>query len=139
MSPRVFVYRGDMVESRHRVTFAVANASGESLYARGKDRSAGLSTLGDQDAAGHSSGRNAVLPMAFELTPAELALACASHGGEPRHADAVHVLAWNGSAFTADDLECGAHAPSHAALGPKGTLGRVAPAQQLLGQACRAC
>ncbi|MGI9489272.1 MAG: asparaginase [Geminicoccaceae bacterium] len=49
---------------------------------------------------------------AFSLTQAELAVACASHGGEPRHAEAV--AGWlSRLGLSADDLECGAHAPSH--------------------------
>lgn len=47
---------------------------------------------------------------AFGVTPAELALACASHGGEPMHTEAV--AAWL-QRLGLDDtaLECGAHAP----------------------------
>ena len=34
--PRILVYRGDTIESRHRVSFAIANAAGEIVQARGK-------------------------------------------------------------------------------------------------------
>jgi len=46
----------------------------------------------------------------FELTDSDLALACASHGGLPEHAErAASLLARGG--FTVDDLLCGAHPP----------------------------
>lgn len=46
------------------------------------------------------------------LSDAELALACASHGGEPRHAEtAAAMLAKVGQTLTC--LECGAHWPTY--------------------------
>jgi len=110
--PRVFVYRGDVVESRHRISIAVADAAGKIIDARGKidrpvfPRSAvkmlQAIPLVETGAADHVG-----------LTPAELALACASHGGEPRHVDAV--ASWlQRMDLSADDLECGSHPPSHA-------------------------
>jgi L-asparaginase II len=46
----------------------------------------------------------------FGLSPADLALICASHGGTPEHAErAASLLARGG--FTAADLLCGAHPP----------------------------
>ena len=110
--PRVLVYRGGVVESRHRVSFAVSDASGEIIAARGKTdrpvfpRSAikmlQAIPLVESDAADQ-----------FHLTPQELALACASHGGEPRHVDAV--ASWlQRLGLSESDLECGTHLPSHA-------------------------
>ncbi len=110
--PRVFVYRGGTVESRHRISFAIADASGEIVHARGKV---------DRPVFPRSAIKMLqAIPLVetgaadiFDLTPAELALACASHGGEPRHAEAVE--AWlKRLGLTSDDLECGAHPPSHA-------------------------
>ena len=48
----------------------------------------------------------------FHLTPADLALICASHGGEPRHVrGAARLLARGG--FSPRDLVCGPHLPMH--------------------------
>lgn len=110
--PRVLVYRGDAVESRHRVSFAVADAAGEIVHARG---------IIDRPVFPRSAIKMLqAIPLVetgaaerFGLTAPELALASASHNGEPRHADAV--AAWlRRLGFASDDLECGAHPPSHA-------------------------
>jgi L-asparaginase II len=79
----VHVTRGGIVESRHRGSFAVADAGGGSVVALG-------------DIAGPIFPRSAIkafqaLPMVeiaadrFGFTDAEIALACASHSGEPEH------------------------------------------------------
>jgi L-asparaginase II len=107
----VHVLRGGMVESMHRGALAVVDADGALRLA-----------LGDIDrpvfARSAVKGLQA-LPLvasgaadAFGLTDEELALACASHGGEPRHADtAARMLAKAG--LDASALECGTHWPSH--------------------------
>jgi L-asparaginase II len=46
----------------------------------------------------------------FSLTPADLALICASHGGTPEHTARAASLLTRGG-FTVDDLLCGAHPP----------------------------
>lgn len=111
MSPPVIVdvWRGSSVESRHEVDIAVV----------GRD--------------GHRSGwgvpsrlvmaRSALKPIQalplvttgaadrFGLSDAHLALACASHGGEPAHVEVVgQWLSVIGGRI--DDLECGSHLPS---------------------------
>ncbi|WP_457324523.1 asparaginase [Roseateles sp. P5_E11] len=104
------VLRGSTVESRHAGALAIVDASG-----------AVHTALGDIDRP--IFPRSAVkllqaLPLvasggaeAFSLTDAELALACASHSGEPEHvATAAGVLAKLG--LTADALECGTQWPS---------------------------
>lgn len=49
---------------------------------------------------------------AFDLADEHLALACASHNGEPRHVDVVGE--WLGRlGYDAETLECGAHMPIH--------------------------
>lgn len=105
----VEVTRGGMVESRHRAAVAVVDADG-----------AVVRSWGDIERPVY--GRSAIKPLQaiplietgaadrFALSPAELALACASHNGEPRHVDAVG--AWlSRIGLTADDLECGSHLP----------------------------
>lgn len=103
--------RGGIVESFHRGAFAVADAAGAIVQAQGDidrpvfPRSAvkvlqalPLVASGAADALG--------------LDDAELALACASHGGEPVHArTAAAMLAKAG--LDAGALECGVHWPVH--------------------------
>jgi L-asparaginase II len=105
----VEVTRGALVESRHRGAVAVADAEGALVL-----------SLGDLDQPVFP--RSAVkalqvLPLVaeghadrFGLSEAEIALACASHSGEPAHAAAAAaILAKAGRG--PDCLECGAHWP----------------------------
>jgi L-asparaginase II len=107
----VHVTRGGLVESAHRGAIAVVDSDGALVL-----------SLGDADAAVFP--RSAVkalqaLPLLesgaaddLGLTPAEIALACASHGGEPAHvATAQSMLRKAGRDASA--LECGAHWPSY--------------------------
>jgi L-asparaginase II len=107
----VEVVRGALVESRHRGAVAVADAAGRPVF-----------TLGDAGRPVYP--RSAIkalqaLPLIesgaadrFGLGAAELALACASHGGEPGHvATATRMLAAAGLGPSA--LQCGAHWPIH--------------------------
>jgi L-asparaginase II len=103
--------RGGIVESAHCGAFAVVDAGG-ALH----------SAVGDIDRP--IFPRSAVkvlqaLPLVasgaaerWQLSDEELALACASHGGEPRHTQtAASMLAKAGVDVAA--LECGTHWPSH--------------------------
>jgi L-asparaginase II len=105
----VQAWRGAAVESFHRGAFAVVDASGSVVAA-----------VGDIERPVYPRSSIKVLqalPLVesgaaerFDLTDAELALACASHDGEPEHADtAASVLSKAGL----DDsvLECGTHWP----------------------------
>jgi len=107
----VEVLRGAVVESRHRGAVAVVDADGASVLA-----------LGDIDRPVFP--RSAVKALQalrlietgaadrYGLTDQELALACASHNGEPGHvATAQAMLARIGLDATA--LRCGAHPPMH--------------------------
>lgn len=106
----VEVTRGSLVESRHAGRAAVVDADGGLVLALG-------------DVEGLVFPRSAVkvmqaLPLiesgaadAYGFTDEMLALACASHGGEPGHADtAAAALARLGLDESA--LECGAHRPT---------------------------
>ena len=103
------VLRGPLVESRHRGAIAVADASGKIAFAVG-------------DVAAPVFPRSAI--KAFQALPLvesgaadrygfgdeELALACASHSGEPAHVAGVeHMLAAAGLDSSA--LRCGTHWP----------------------------
>jgi L-asparaginase II len=104
--------RAAHVESRHRGAMAVVDADGAAVLAVGDverlvyPRSA-VKAL--QALVLVESGA----PERYALTDAQLALACASHGGEPGHVDAaLGMLAAAG--LDAGSLECGAHWPMHA-------------------------
>ena len=105
----VEVTRGDVVESRHRVHAAVIGAD-DVLIAAARD--SGLVTMWRSCAKPFQ-----VLPFlasgAFDQlgwSDEELALACASHGGEPEHvAVAQRMLAALG--LEEGDLACGPHEP----------------------------
>jgi len=107
----VDVTRGDMVESRHRAAVAVVDAAGRTVGAWG-------------DVARPVYGRSAMKPLQalplietgaaerYGLGLVELALAAASHNGEPRHVELVSALLAR-IGCGAGDLECGAHWPLH--------------------------
>jgi L-asparaginase II len=103
------VMRGAAVESRHRGAFVIVDASGKVVHSAG-------------DSQMPIYPRSAVKPLQalplietgaadkFSLTDKELALACASHKGEPAHVDAVN--AWLVRIGLSDAaLECGIQAP----------------------------
>src|ERR1043165_301464 len=103
--------RGALTESLHRGAVAVVDADGASVLALG-------------DAARPVYPRSAVKPIQalplvesgaaerYGLGDQEIALACASHGGEPAHVEvASRMLARAG--LDSGALECGVHWPSH--------------------------
>jgi L-asparaginase II len=105
----VELFRGGLVESRHRGAVAIVDGDGAPLLVLG-------------DVARPVFPRSAVKPLQaltlvesgavdrFALGDEELALACASHSGEPAHVEGVaHMLAKAGLDATA--LACGAHWP----------------------------
>jgi L-asparaginase II len=107
----VEVVRGQMVESRHRASIAVVDAHAKIVAQWG-------------DIEQPIYGRSAIKPLlaiplvetgaaeAFQVSDAEVALACASHNGEAGHFEAV--LAWlQRIGLSTEDLECGAQAPSY--------------------------
>jgi L-asparaginase II len=105
----VEVLRGEYVESRHVGAVAVLDADGGVLI-----------EIGNIDRAVFP--RSAVkvlqaLPLIasgaadhLQLSDAELALACASHGGEVLHTSSVEAMLAK-AGLTSDSLECGAHWP----------------------------
>jgi L-asparaginase II len=108
-APAVLVMRGDRVESRHRVSYALADASGALACGHG-------------DLADPVYPRSAIKPIqalamvksgaaeAFSVTDREIAIACGSHSGEPLHVETIRAwLARLGLDESA--LACGAHPP----------------------------
>jgi len=104
------VLRGDQVESRHRGALVVCDAKGSRIMA-----------LGDVEAPVFP--RSAVksiqaLPLvesgaadAYGFGNRELALACASHNGEPEHAALAQSMLQRAGLGEAD-MECGIHWPT---------------------------
>jgi L-asparaginase II len=105
----VEILRGALVESRHRGAFAVADAKGGIVHAAGTIEAPVFP-------------RSAIKPLqalpliesgaadSLALDDDEMALACASHGGETIHTK--RVAAWLARAgLDEHDLECGAHMP----------------------------
>jgi L-asparaginase II len=103
----VEVTRGPLVESVHRGSIAVADAAGKIVFA-----------LGDLETPTYP--RSSLKPIqalpliesgaadAFGLSDEEIALACASHSGEPMHTE--RVAAWlTRIGCVESDLACGAH------------------------------
>ena len=108
----VEVTRGEMIESRHRGAIVVVHSDGQTAVAVG-------------DVKGLIYPRSAIKPLqaliliesgaadGFALTDAHLALACASHNGEPGHVAVVRD--WLAQLDLDEQaLECGAHAPRRA-------------------------
>ena len=107
----VEVTRGALVESVHRGSVAVVDADGAVLLA-----------LGEVETPVYT--RSALKPIqalplvesgaadSFGVSEEELALACASHSGEPMHTE--RVAAWLARIGCSEaDLACGAQAPRH--------------------------
>lgn len=112
----VEVTRGSAVESRHAVHAVLMNGRGEITASFG-------------DSKRPTFPRSSIKPLqslalvesgaadAFGLSQAELALSCASHGGEEKHTAAV--AAWLGRLGLDETcLECGAHAPYSSPASP---------------------
>lgn len=107
----VEVYRNTWVESRHRGSVVAVNGHGETVF-----------ELGDTD--GMVFPRSSLKPVQaipllesgaaehFALSAAEIALACASHGAEKFHEEAV--LSWmKKTGLSPQHLECGTSLPLH--------------------------
>jgi L-asparaginase II len=107
----VEVTRGKLVESRHRGAVAVVDADGATM-------------LGIGDVAAPIFPRSAIKAVQalvlvesggadrFGFGDEELALACASHGGEPGHVATVERML-TAAGLEASALACGAHWPLH--------------------------
>src|SRR5688500_3883848 len=103
------VFRGSEVESVHRGSIAVVDARGKLIaFAGGPSARSCLRSAAKPFQA---------IPLLeyggideYDLTPEEIALTCASHGGEPIHVGTAAALLRKGE-FDEEDLLCGAHLP----------------------------
>ncbi|MEO7998804.1 MAG: asparaginase [Gemmatimonadaceae bacterium] len=109
LSLDVVVTRGGVVESRHRVDAAVVDANGELLHRAGNP---GVFTWWRSCAKPFQ-----VMPLVesgglqkLDWKGDELALACASHGGEPEHV-AIAESMLRSIGLEEGDLACGPHEP----------------------------
>jgi L-asparaginase II len=103
------VRRGAIVESSHRGAIVIVEPDGRAV-----------SSLGDDQLV--ISTRSTIKPIQaiplitsgaadhFQLTPRELAVACASHDGEPLHTETVAVMLTR-AGLDESHLLCGAHRP----------------------------
>ena len=106
------IRRGSLVESRHRGSVAVVDADGSLVLALGS-----VETLVYPRSAVKAMQALVLVESGaadrFSLDEEALALACASHGGEPAHIAVVErMLAAAG--LDPPALACGVHWPSHA-------------------------
>jgi len=106
----VEVTRGAMVESRHRGAVAVVDAAGDVVLVRGAVEAPVYARSAVKPLQALALVETGALD-AFGLGDEEIALACASHSGEPRHVERVeHWLHKIGCAPA--DLECGPQPPT---------------------------
>lgn len=105
----VSVYRGGLVESVHAGSIVVVDSTGKLLAHAGNPnlltylRSAAkpFQTLPLLEEGGAEE---------YDLTPQEIALISASHGGESKHVSTAAAILRKGE-FDETDLQCGAHMP----------------------------
>jgi len=107
----VNVTRGEIVESRHEVAACFADARGNVTMATGDvERPVYLRSSAKPFIAAAVVASGAAERFGFGAK--EIAVACASHNGEPFHVEAVRgMLARIG--LDVASLHCGAHAPSY--------------------------
>lgn len=107
----VLVYRGDMIESRHTVHAVICDPLGNTIAHAGQP---GMCTYWRSSAKPIQalSFVAAGGAQAFGLGPADIAVICASHDGEPFHVKQVeHIL--QAAGFDEAALKCGVHPPLH--------------------------
>ena len=136
--PLASVYRGSQLESFHPGSIAIVDSRGRLVAFAGDPATA--------PASAPRRSRFRPFPLLeyggveeYELTAEEIALTCASHGGEPVHVATAAALLRKGE-FDEEDLLCGAHLPYDEKAAAELRASRrdaLAAAQQLLRQARR--
>ena len=108
----VFLRRGGVVESVHRVSAALVDATGRLVAWTGDPGRVAFIRSSAKPLQAIPLVADGVTD-AFDVTETELALCCASHGGEPKQVQAVAgFLRRLGGRVS--DLACGPHPPMHA-------------------------
>jgi L-asparaginase II len=105
------VRRGKRVESVHHVAACVADVDGDVVLRVGTVEQPVFLRSSAKPFIAAAAVRAGVLER-FGFGERELAVMCASHNGEPGHVEVVASMLERIGA-TADDLGCGAHAPSY--------------------------
>src|SRR5688500_16317449 len=109
MQPLANVYRGGFLESSHSGSIAVVDSTGRLLaYAGDPGLRVCLRSAAKPFQAIPLLEYGGVAE--FDLTGEEIALTCASHGGEPVHVAAAAALLRKGE-LDEEDLLCGSHLP----------------------------
>lgn len=107
----VVVTRGSLVESQHFLCYALVDAAGAIIDSRGDIerpvylRSSAKPLICTAVVASGAADR-------FKFSETEIALAAASHSGEPMHIAGVRAMLQK-IGLEESALQCGAHAPSH--------------------------
>ena len=103
------ITRGPIVESRHEGIAAIVKADGAVVASWGDIDSPVLPRSANKPIQAMAFVESGAIDR-FGLGNEHIALACASHNGEPRHVETVR--AWlKQVGLCEDDLECGPHAP----------------------------
>lgn len=108
---QVEVLRGDAVESQHQVHVAVVDETGALLAESGEVELLTFARSAIKSIQAMPLIEDGVAER-FSFTDAELALAMASHGGEPFHVAAARSMLEKIGA-TEEELACGPHSPYH--------------------------
>lgn len=104
------VTRGGAVESRHRGTFAICDAAGHLVASAGAIEAPVFPRSAIKALQALPLVENGWADR-LALSDRELALACASHGGEPMHVSTAAAMLGK-AGLDADALECGVHWPT---------------------------
>jgi len=105
--------RGGVVESRHRGSLAVVDSSGRIRFSLGDINTPVFPRSAIKALQAVASFETGAIEK-FGLSNAEIAIACASHTGEPEHVVTAQSIL-DKAGLGRDDLECGAHWPSYEA------------------------
>ncbi len=105
------ITRGDLVETIHRGDVVVVGADGGIVWSAGDAGKVTYMRSSAKPIQAMAAVESGALER-FGITQRELAIMCASHGGEPMHVEVVRtILAKIG--LDEEALGCGAHAPSY--------------------------
>ncbi len=103
--------RGGVVESRHRGSLAVVDSDGHIRFSLGDITTTVFPRSAIKALQAVASFETGAIEK-FSLGNAEVAIACASHTGEPEHVVTAEGIL-NEAGLGRDDLECGPHWPSY--------------------------
>ena len=103
--------RGGVVESRHRGSLAIVDSNGRIRFSLGDINTPVFPRSAIKALQAVASFETGAIEK-FGLGNAEIAIACASHTGEPEHVVTADGIL-NKAGLGRDDLECGPHWPSY--------------------------